>query len=166
MWKMKNIAIQISKPYWRHTPVLFKIQRQKSLKVLKCTHFILLKKMRAVWIFISSSFTSVIYGWFQVTLKMRTEVLLWLVLRKHSLKACFYLPLEIKEKDLKAIAFFTILRFNYSLMIIVAVKHTLFKHTVQNFTVKVSIVTFIFFVVLKCLGHQFVLGFIDVLCFI
>lgn len=51
-------------------------------------------------------------------------------------------------------------------MIIIAVKHTLFKPTVQNFTEKVSHITFIFFVVLKCLGHRFVLGFIDVLCFI
>lgn len=44
---------------------------------------------------------------------------------KHSLKACFSLPLEIKEKDPKAIAFLTTLHFNYSLMIIIAVKYTL-----------------------------------------
>lgn len=58
----------------------------------------------------------------------------------------------------------TTLHFND--MVIIALKHTLFQHTVQNFTEKVSIVTSVFFVVLKCLGHQFVLGFIDVLCFI
>lgn len=149
--------------------MLFKVRKEKVLRVLKYIRVLLLKTILAVWIFVPWSFSSVTGGWFQVTLQTEiTEVLIWLVLRKRT----FYKSLLFAFGNKRKLKIWRPWPFWLHFFLIVtewSVSHwnvRFSKHIVPGFTEKVRVVSFIFSAVLKCWGHGFVLGFIAVVCFI